>query len=168
MYSKDDIVMYATQGVCKITDITTKEIGGKKIDYYVLKPIYSETSLLYIPVANEKLTSRLRRVLSKEEIIELIKSLNDEESVWIENENLRKEKYKELLSNSDRRGLIAMIKTLYIHKNYLYEQGKKLHVSDERFFKDAEKILYEEFALVLNIKTEEVLPFIKEQLGIDC
>ena len=43
-------------------------------------------------------------------------------------------------------------------------QGKKMHVSDERFFKEAEKLLYDEFAMVLEIKPEEVLPFILEQL----
>ena len=42
-----------------------------------------------------------------------------------------------------------------------------MHVVDERFFKEAEKILYEEFAFVLNIKIEEVLPFIKDRLGIE-
>lgn len=166
MFSKDDIVMYASQGVCKITDITTKEVCGQKIEYYVLKPIYSDTALLYIPIANEKLASQLRRVLTKDEIIDLIKSLKEEDVEWIENENMRKEKYKELLSCGDRRGLIGMIRTLYIHKEKLSEHGKKLHIVDERFFKDAEKILYDEFALVLDIKTDEVLPFIKKQLEI--
>ena len=160
MFSKDDIVMYASQGVCKITDITTKEVCGQKIEYYVLKPIYSDTALLYIPTENEKLASQLRRVLTKDEIIDLIKSLKEEDVEWIENENMRKDKYKELLSAGDRRGLIGMIRTLYIHKEKLSEHGKKLHIVDERFFKDAEKILYDEFALVLDIKTDEVLPFI--------
>ena len=167
MYSKDDIVMYATQGVCRITDITTKEICGRTIEYYVLKPIYSETALLYVPVANQKVTSKLRRVLSKDEIIELIQSLRSTEVLWIENEQQRKEKYKELIDGSDRRGLIEMIKSLYIHQKMLNEQGKKLHLVDERFFKEAEKILYDEFALVLNIKTDEVIPFIASQLEIN-
>lgn len=167
MYSKDDIVMYASQGVCKITDITTKEIGGKSIEYYVLKPIYSDTALVYIPIANETLTGKMRRVLAKEEILTLIHSIEKEDQPWIENEHIRKEKYKEILSCGDRHGLISMIKALYVHRTYLNEHGKKMHVVDERFFKEAEKILYEEFAFVLNIKLEEVLPFIKDRLGIE-
>lgn len=41
-------------------------------------------------------------------------------------------------------------------------------MSDEHFFKEAERILYEEFALVLKIRPEQVLPFILEQIGIDA
>jgi CarD family transcriptional regulator len=33
-------------------------------------------------------------------------------------------------------------------------------MSDEQFMRDAEKILYDEFAYVLGIKREDILPFI--------
>lgn len=42
--------------------------------------------------------------------------------------------------------------------------GKKLHACDERFFRDAEKMLYEEFAAALNIDKEGVLPFILSKI----
>ena len=38
---------------------------------------------------------------------------------------------------------------------------------DEIIFERAEKIIYDEFALVLNIKREEVVPFILKQVKID-
>lgn len=167
MYSKDDIIMYSAEGVCKITDITKQDVNGKKVDYYVLKPIYSNTALIYVPVTNESLTGKMHRVLSKEEILTLIRNLRNTETQWIENENLRKVKYKEILSSGDRCKIIEMIKTIHIHKNYLNERGRKLHITDERFLKDSEKILYEEFSFVLDIKPEEVLPFIKSELGIN-
>lgn len=40
-------------------------------------------------------------------------------------------------------------------------------MSDERFLKEAEKMLYDEFALVLNIREDEVLPFIMKQIDIE-
>ena len=42
-----------------------------------------------------------------------------------------------------------------------------MHVADERFFKTAEKILYDEFALVLEIEPQQVLPFVLQQIEID-
>ena len=39
-----------------------------------------------------------------------------------------------------------------------------MRVADEAVFARAEKAICEEFALVLNIKKEEVIPFINEQL----
>ncbi|MGN0497873.1 MAG: hypothetical protein ACI4F6_02215 [Acutalibacteraceae bacterium] len=42
--------------------------------------------------------------------------------------------------------------------------GKKFHSADERIMKDAEKILFEELALVLEIEPSEVLDFIHNEL----
>ena len=50
-----------------------------------------------------------------------------------------------------------MIKALYFHKNKRESEGKHLYLSDERFFKEAERILYDEFQYVLNIKKDEVM-----------
>ena len=42
-----------------------------------------------------------------------------------------------------------------------------MHVADERFLNEAEKLLHEEFAHVLHIKREQVLSFIFEQIKIE-
>ena len=67
------------------------------MEYYVLKPIYNDTSTIYVPVHNEKLTGKMRRILSAEEIYRLIRSMPDVDSEWVENEAERKETYKEIL-----------------------------------------------------------------------
>lgn len=163
-YRVNDIVMYASQGVCKITEIAKQEFNGRQVDYYTLKPIYNDNLFIYVPADNKELTGKMRKVLSKEEIYAMIKALPEEKTEWIENENLRKEEFRKNISQGDRKALIAMIKALYLHREKLYSQGKKMHVSDERFFKEAEKILYDEFALVLNIEIDQVVPFIIRQI----
>ena len=40
-----------------------------------------------------------------------------------------------------------------------------MYISDERFFKEAERILYEEFQYVLDIKKEDLLPLIFSKIG---
>ena len=72
---------------------------------------------------------------------------------WIENEQERKAKYKEIIAKGDRRELIRLIKSVYLHGQKLKLTGKKLHVVDERFLKEAERLLYDEFAHVLKIET---------------
>lgn len=43
-------------------------------------------------------------------------------------------------------------------------EGKHLYISDERFLKEAEKILYDEFQFVLKLQKNEVLPFIVQKI----
>ena len=166
VYQVNEMIMYGTDGVCKIDSIVTKEIGGNSIEYYVLKPVYSNNSTIYVPVHNPHLKKKMHQVLTSGEIYQLIKAMPDENVVWIENENERKEKFKEIIMSGDRMSLIKMIKALYFHQQKQQEKGKRLRASDERFFTEAERILYDEFALVLNIEPEPVLPFIMEQVQI--
>ncbi len=166
-YQINDTILYGTQGVCKITGTVQKDFGGCVMDYYTLQPVYSDNSVIYVPMHNEALLRKMRRVLSPEEIYTLIQAMPRQEVSWIENENERKERCREILSRGDRLELIRAIKALYLHQQELQKTGKKLHVSDERFLKEAEKMLYDEFALVLNIKEDEVLPFIMKQIEIE-
>ena len=165
MYKINDTVVYGGNGVCRIEDITSRDIAGTSMKYYVLKPVYDSNSTLYVPVANEKLTAKMRRVSSPEEVKALIKAMPDEDAGWIEDENQRKERYKEVIAQGDRLGLIKIIKALYLHQRKLQEKGKRLHLADDRLFREAERMLYDEFALVLNIKRDQVLPFILQQIG---
>lgn len=166
-YQINDTILYGSQGVCKITGTVQKDFGGCVMDYYTLKPVYSENSVIYVPMHNEALLHKMRRVLSPEEIYALIQAMPHQEVSWIEDENKRKETCRDILSRGDRMELIRAIKALYLHQQELQQKGRKLHVSDERFLKEAEKMLYDEFALVLNIREDEVLPFIMKQIDIE-
>ena len=106
----------------------------------------------------------MRRILSKEEIYELIETMPYEEANWIDNENERKEKYKRIIAGGDRAELIKMIKALYFQKKKRESDGKHLYLSDERFFKEAERILYDEFQYVLKIRKEDLMSFIFERI----
>lgn len=164
MFKINDTILYSAEGVCKIEDITEKSFGGKSMEYYVLKPIYKDNSTVFVPVASEKLVSKMRPVLSPEEIMDIIKSMPDESTLWIDDENTRKAEYKKIITNNNPREIIQLIKTLYIKQKEQQSKGKKVHLCDERFLKDAEEVLYNEFALVLNIKPDKVLPFIIEHI----
>lgn len=160
MFKVNDTIMYGTQGICKIVEITEKDFMGTKKEYYVLKPINDAGATLFAPVKNEKIEAKMRRILSEEEIYDLIETMPYEEANWIANENERKEKYKKIIASGDRAELIKMIKALYFHKKQRESDGKHLYLSDERFFKEAERILYDEFQYVLKIRKDELMAFI--------
>lgn len=164
MYQVKDRILYGTHGVCEIVAMEEKEFMGAKKEYYVLKPFSDDAATLFVPVGSEKAESKMRRLLTEEEIHELIRNMPYEEANWINNENERKEKYRKIIAGGDRTELIQMIKALYYHKQKREEKGKRLYISDERFFHEAERLLYEEFQYVLNIKRDELMPMIFEEI----
>ncbi|WP_297132486.1 CarD family transcriptional regulator [Terrisporobacter sp.] len=166
MFKVDDIILYGTEGVCRIKEITSKKFGDYVNDYYVLEPVYGIHSILYVPIKNKKLTSRMRHVLSVDKVYELIKAMEDVDDVWIENEKLRQSKYKEIISQGDYDEIIKIIKSLYSHKQNQIALGRKFHKADEDLLNFAQTLLHNEFAHVLKIEPEEVLPFILEEMKI--
>ena len=110
------------------------------------------------------LLSKIKKVMSKEEIDALIDSIADRDIEWIEDNRERSENYNKILDNGDRTDIMTLIKTLYLQKQQRAAIGKKLRNSDEAVMARAEKLLYEEFALVLNIKKDEVVPYIAARL----
>ena len=100
----------ARMACAKVEDITEKNFNGEAIRYYVLRPIYNDTSTIYVPIHNHALTQNMRKVLSKEELQSLIQTMPHEESLWIENEEVRKAQYQEILASGNRAGLIGMLK----------------------------------------------------------
>lgn len=167
MFGNNETIIYGSQGVCKITEIAEKTYDGHTKQYYTLRPLYNDTSVLYVPVDNPSLTGKMHRVLSAAEIHALIDSIPQEGALWIEDERERKIAYKEMLERGDRRELVGMIKALYLHQKQQQAKGRRLHVADEKFFKTAEKILYDEFALVLDIEPDQVLPFLLKKMHVE-
>lgn len=164
MFQVNDMVLYGTNGVCKLVDIDVRDCGGRMVEYYILKPIYASNSTVFVPVNNEKLTSKMRYVLTKEEIDEKIRLIPESSPGWIDDERTRKERFKDIVSRADTFELIQLIKTLLEHQEAVMARGKKLHVADERMLQEAEKMICDEFSYVLGISKEEVTSYITDSM----
>lgn len=162
MFEINSYVMYGDNGVCKITEKKRMKFGGQYKNYYVLKPVHNSSSTLYVPTDNEELLSKMRDVLTKEEVVELIKSVKDGEISWVEDNKERSALYDSIFETGDRMELMLLIKSLYRHKQERQEQGKKLWTIDENAMKHAEKLVYDEFATALDMDVDQVVPFIME------
>jgi CarD family transcriptional regulator len=164
MYEVSDTVLYGVQGVCKIAEISEKDLSGKPIEYYVLKPIDDSKSTIFVPVNSESASAKMRPVMSVEQIYTLIETMPEATPIWIDEEVARRSRYQEILSGGDRMELIRLIKTLYLRQQTRESKSGGLHLSDKQCLKDAEKMLHGEIAHVLNMQREQVLPFILERI----
>ena len=160
-----DVIIYGSHGICEVTGLQDMCMDEKIRPYFILKPVYHSTSTVYIPAISSKRKTKVRRLLSADEIFSLVRKMSGNDFVWIKDNRERKELYSKILADGNHSELVKMIKTLRWHRQELKNtsKDKKLQISDEDFLKDAEKTLCEEFAYVLNIKREEVIPFIYEQ-----
>ena len=67
MFEKKQIIYSETQGVCQVENIVSLSAvrGQKGTPYYVLRPIYENDSVSYIPVEHHQV--KLRELFTEEE-----------------------------------------------------------------------------------------------------
>ena len=164
MFSAGEHVVYGTHGVCCISELTKMPFGADLREYYVLSPIGDPRSKIFVPVDNENLTSQMRSVLTKPQIDELLASVVPGSLDWIESDSERKEYCTSTIKSGDRYEIIRMIDMLYLHQEEMKSQKKHFHVTDERFLREGEKLLHDEFAFVLGISRADVVSYISERI----
>ena len=165
MFKINDVIAYGAEGVCKITGIETRMVSGTRIEYYVLQPLDSKRSTVYVPTGNKMLLGKMHRLLSPKEVDALIDSIPHIEPNWIQNDQERKLAYGKVLSSGDHTALIMTIKALHLQKKEREANKKHLGLSDERVLKEAEQRLCHEWQYVLGIDKETLMAYIFARMG---
>lgn len=161
MYQCGDLVMYGIHGVCKILELEKRKVDRKYIEYYVLEPTDQPGARFYVPTQNEAAVAKMRPMLTQQELEAMLREEDTCRDSWIEDENQRKQYYRELINSGDRKALIRMVITLHKHKQELLDAGRKFHLCDENFLRDAQKLIGSEFSVVLNIGQDEVGSYVQ-------
>lgn len=164
MFRIGDYVAHYKEGVCEVTSIgkLNMSCSDKKKDYYTLKPLYDAGGTLYTPVDNEK--QQIREVISNEEAQMLIADMSNIETIWVPDEKRREMLYKEALMKNQCREWIAIIKTSYMRKMKRMALGKKAINVDDKYLNIAERFLYGELAIALDMPKDEVKGYITERM----
>lgn len=161
MYQIGDRVVYAMHGVCEVADLEERIVDRKKVHYLVLSPVGQQGARYLVPTHNAVAMAKVRPMLTSQELSALLSDSLLREDVWIRDENQRKQHYRLLIGSADRIRLLQMVATLYRHKEEQLAAGRKVHLCDENFLRDAEKLLVEEIALVLDMEPQQARDYLR-------
>lgn len=164
MYQQGDRILYGSHGVCEIVGRETRRVDRKNVEYFALEPVSQLGTRYYVPTGNSAALAKMRPILDADALHALLHSEEVRQDVWIDDEAQRKLRYRELLNDVDRTELLCMIRSLYIHKQELTARGRKFHLSDETFLRNAEALLGSEFSVVLGIEQGQIGEFLRSIL----
>lgn len=164
MFQQGDRVVYGIHGVCDIKDTEKQVVDRKAVTYLVLEPLGQPGARYLVPTHNEVAMGKLKKMLSREELETLILSDTVRQDCWIADEGRRKQTYRELISSGDREKLMAMVHTLYRHKAAQTEAGRKVHLCDDNFLRDAEKLLIGEVSIVMEMEADQAKQYVRSKL----
>ncbi len=163
MYKINDYAVYR-KDICKIKDIKEKYYNDE--DYYILESVTDPSLKINLPVS--KGDALLRDLISKDEACEIISEIPDIDLIDV-NDKFLEHEYKELMQSGTHRDLIKIIKTTYIRNKERALNKKRIAEVDTTYFEMAEKYLYNEFSIVLNLSFDDtkkcILNKVEEQFA---
>lgn len=165
MFKVGDYVMYKTEGVCKVDQITTMDVDPKdkqKRLYYVMIPVKDSGLKIYSAVENTAIPRR--PIMTEQEARTMIETMAELPVLEIENEKYREESYKRALKSCNCQEWVRVMKTIYLRKKGRLSEGKKSTAVDDHYQKAAKELLLGELSVALNMSEDEVDQYIKAHM----
>lgn len=160
MFTVGDYIVYGTDGICIVKDISQIDIPGAPSGrtYYLLSPVGVRESKIYSPVDNTKVV--MRKIISKEEAAELLKKLDAIQEIPVTDDKVMEQQYKEMIASCDLMQLFSLVKTIRKRQNKRISEGKKITSTDDRYLRRAQEAICSELMLALDKDREEVLELV--------
>ena len=157
MFKLNEYVVYK-KDVCIVKEIKKNYFHNK--DYYILEPINDKSLKINIPTDNKD----LRNLITKEELTKIINKI-PKVNIITTNDKLIEMEYKELLKSNNLLDLVKIIKTSYLRNKKRLDNNKKVGEKDQNYFELAEKYLYTEFSIVLNLTYNDTKKYIIDEIA---
>lgn len=158
MFKLDELVVYPSQGVGRVERIESQEIGGVKADFYIVR-ILSNNVTLMVPVANAENVG-LRPVCDANHGRKIFDSLEDRSEFTGytgQNWNRRYREYSEKLKSGDLADVAYVLKELF-----LIGKDKELSFGERRLLEQAMGLVSMELAYSLDSDQEAIKDGINE------
>lgn len=156
MYKVNEVVVYR-KDIYRISEI--RKGSSKEDTFFVLVPSQNDDGSLKIQVPASNKMGYLRKLSTKDEIEALIQRI-PEIPVINGNNRMIENDYKARMKKPTLEDLVAIIKTTYLRNQERLDQNKKIGAVDNNYFKEAEKVLYQEIGTVLDMTVDQTRDYV--------
>ena len=165
VYHEGEYVMYRSCGLCRVIGVRTECFDGQSERvYYEMHPMDQANASFFVPSDLPELDQHMRPVLSREQVENIIASAQQQRIEWVEDAKQRFDAYDAILKTGDRVQILRLIELLSCKRAELDGMRKKMYAADSRILNNARRLLVQEFAFVLEMEPEQVIPFIVEKI----
>jgi len=161
-YIEKQYVVYNGTEICMTGEFVKRSFDGTdEHDYCVLYPNGSNTRYYILA---EKIESSIRPLLTKEQLLESVQYMNEEEYEWISDHNARKSVFADSIKSGDYRKIFPLVNGVLREKIKREKNGKQILSEDRKYLETVKKIFNSEVAFVFDLDESEVEDFIKNKM----
>ena len=152
MFKVGDLAVYPSQGVGVIIAIESKEYVGERHDFYVLRIMDSDMTIM-IPVSNAQSVG-MRTLIGKDRVSSVydVLGVKPEDGHNLASWSRRQRGYNDKIKTGDLFEVAEVLRDLYLIK-----EEKELSYGEKKVLEQARKLLVKEVALADGIEEEHVV-----------
>ena len=165
MFEIGEHIVYGINGICRVAGIGPSPYDKNDTrTFYLLIPVNNPmSSSIYTPVNNERVP--MRRLMTREEIEELIAEMPDIETLTVPVEKQRRDIYRATIGELNPQGYVKVIKTVRRRRAELTAARKHFPMTDLEYGRLAKHLLCSECAHVLGVSEADADAYILSSLG---
>lgn len=146
-----DLAVYPTQGVGVIEAIESRDVGGGKQDFYILRIVDGDMKIM-VPITNAA-TVGMRSPILKKEVSSVYGLLEERKDLGkIASWSRRQREYSEKIKSGDLFEVAEVLRELYQIK-----EDKELSYGEKKFLEQARRLVVKEVAMVEGGEEEQVV-----------
>ena len=157
MFQPGELVVYGSTGVCRVEEVTKLDQpgGARGRQYYVLRPLWQD-GVIYAPVDSGKVP--MRPVMGRAEAEALIDRMPGIQAAVCRGGTAQAlaQQYQSAVRDGGHQALVELMKAIRRKQCLAASKNRRLGMVDERYMKQAERLLYGELATALGIPYDEV------------
>lgn len=163
MFQKGEFAACGSKGICEIKNVSALNMDGIPKDrlYYEMQPVLNAGSRFFTPVDQAEEGGTMRRLMSSDEAVCLLTSMQEEEIEWEADDRKREEQYRSIINGNRAAGMLALIRYVHIRQRARALKGRRLASMDARYLKTAEEHLYTELSISMQVSAEEIREYVE-------
>ncbi len=161
MFKVGDLAVYPAQGVGRIEAIETREISGQKQDYYIMKILENNMTIM-IPVNNVESVG-VRDIIDNEEVAKVYaimkkRDIPADNQTW----NRRYREYMEKIKTGSVYEVAEVLRDLYLLK-----VDKELSFGERKMLDTAQSLLLTELSIAKKTDENAIMSDIKAIFNLE-
>src|SRR5436190_4940051 len=159
MFSVGDKAVYPAHGVAEVVGLETREIGGNKQTFYILKILDTGTKIM-IPTRNVSAVG-LREVISEHDVKEVYNILRSKE-IAVEGQTWNR-RYREYMDKIKTGSVFEIAEVL--RDLYLLKFDKDLSFGERKMLDTARNLLIKELSLAKGVNEDQIETDLKQLIN---
>jgi len=161
MFKVGDLAVYPAQGVGRIEAIETREISGQKLNYYIMKILENNMTIM-IPVDNVESVG-VRDIIDNEEVAKVYaimkkRDIPADNQTW----NRRYREYMEKIKTGSVYDVAEVLRDLYLLK-----EDKELSFGERKMLDTAQSLLLTELSIAKKTDENAIMSEIKAIFNLE-